>query len=377
MSPRDGTGDAAGIVGEAPVIPPVDVRRVADIVPQPIRWLWPATIARGKVTLIAGHPGLGKSQLALALAGIVTAGGRWPVSGARAERGAAVILSAEDDPADTIRPRLDAAGADLTRCHVIGAVREADGSPRGFAAATDLPRLAAALAGIDDPAIVIVDPITAYLGGVDTHRNADVRAVLAELAAFAARTGVAVVAISHLRKAAEGAAILSVTGSLAFVAAARAAYLVVRDRETAGRILFVPAKNNIGDDRTGYAYRIDGVTPPDGIATSRLVWEPEPVTISADDALAAPRADRSSRPRDIAADWLRGELAAGPVASETLRREAIAAGLSWGTVRRAADDIGVIVGRVGGIAGAGQWTWMLPDDDPPDPAPEPRWRERL
>ena len=160
-------------------------------------------------------------------------------------------LSAEDDPADTIRPRLDAAGADLERCHMIGAVREADGRVRGFSIANDLARLEAALAEIADPALVIIDPITAYLGGTDSYKNADVRAVLAPLADLAARVGAAVVAVSHLRKSNEGAAILSVSGSLAFVAAARAAYLVIRDREAVGRNLLLPAKNNLGDDKTG------------------------------------------------------------------------------------------------------------------------------
>ncbi len=153
-----------------------------------------------------------------------------------------MILSAEDHPADTIRPRLDAAGADLERCHIIGAVREPDGRTRGFSIANDLARLEAALVDIADPALVIIDPITAYLGGTDNYKNADVRAVLAPLADLAARVGAAVVAVSHLRKSNEGAAILSVSGSLAFVAASRAAYLIIRDREAVGRNLLLPAK---------------------------------------------------------------------------------------------------------------------------------------
>lgn len=97
-------------------------RRIADVKATPVRWLWKGRIARGKVTLIVGHPGLGKSQISLSLASIGSIAGLWPVDRTRAERGSIVILSAEDDAADTIRPRLEAAGADVTRCYILDAV---------------------------------------------------------------------------------------------------------------------------------------------------------------------------------------------------------------------------------------------------------------
>jgi len=195
----------------------------------------------GKVTMLAGHPGLGKSQLALAIVSIVTTGGRFPVNGARAECGSAVILSAEDDAEDTIRPRLDAVGADLARWRVVGAVHDRDDTGRdhmrGFSVVDDMPRLATALAEIGDAVLVIVDPITAYLGATDSHRNAEVRSALTPLTHLAAEHRVAVLAISHLRKSLEGEAIPRVSGSLAFVAAARAAYVVTRDPANENRRL--------------------------------------------------------------------------------------------------------------------------------------------
>ena len=191
--------------------------------------------------MLAGHPGLGKSQLALAIVSIVTTGGRFPVNGARAECGSAVILSAEDDAEDTIRPRLDAVGADLARCRVVGAVHDRDDTGRdhmrGFSVVDDMPRLATALAEIGDAVLVIVDPITAYLGATDSHRNAEVRSALTPLTHLAAEHRVAVLAISHLRKSLEGEAIPRVSGSLAFVAAARAAYVVTRDPANENRRL--------------------------------------------------------------------------------------------------------------------------------------------
>lgn len=246
MSPRD----VIRLVAGSPTIEPLIVRSAAECEARPVRWLWPRRIARGKLTVLAGHPGLGKSQAALAIAAIVTTCGRWPVSGERAERGAVVILSAEDDPADTIRPRLEAAGGDLGRCYLIEAAQDmgADGKPRrrGFSVVDDLPRLDAQLRRIGDVALIIIDPITAYLGAIDSHRNAEVRAALAPLADLAAQHGAAILAISHLRKSLAGEAVLQVIGSLAFGAAARAVYLVTRDPEDRERRLFCPQRTTSG-----------------------------------------------------------------------------------------------------------------------------------
>jgi energy-coupling factor transporter ATP-binding protein EcfA2 len=365
MSPPDGAAEVRRIIAEAEEVQPehgLELRRVSDIAARPVRWLWPGRIAQGKATILAGHPGLGKSQLALAIVAIVTTGGRWPVDGARAECGSAVILSAEDDPEDTIRPRLDAAGADLARCHVIGAVCDRRGggrdTRRGFSIVEDVPRLAMALAEIGDTAIVVIDPITAYLGSIDSHRNAEVRAVLAPLAELAGQHGVAMLAISHLRKSLAGDAVLQVTGSLAFAAAARAVYIVARDPDNAARRLFLPAKNNLGEDRTGYAYRIQSSALTGDIVTSRIAWEPETVTMTADEALAPRAAEAAPRPRDMAAEWLRGVLADGPVAVSDIQVGAKAAGLSWTTVRRAADHLGTTTEKTAYAAG---WAWRLPE----------------
>jgi putative DNA primase/helicase len=340
----------------------LDLLRVSEIIAQPVRWLWPGRIARGKVTILAGHPGLAKSQLALWFAATVTTAGLWPVDGTRAEAGSAVILSAEDGPEDTIRPRSEAARADLTRCHILRAVRERKGGTervRGFSLADDLMRLEKALAGIDGVALVIIDPISAYLGSIDAHNNAQVRGLLGPLAELATRCGVAVLAISHLSKAREGDAFSRVSGSLGFVAAARAVYMVTSDPDDGERRLFLPAKNNPGDDRTGYAYHVEPVTLPSGIETSRIVWASDAVTVTVDEAFT-PRNDVRPAPsrRDTAGRWLREMLAGGPVPMREIEAEAKGAGFSWATVRRAADDLGIVPKKTGFDAG---WAWRLPD----------------
>ncbi|MCX7962696.1 MAG: AAA family ATPase, partial [Burkholderiales bacterium] len=334
-------------------------RCIADVEARPVRWLWPGRIARGKVTLVAGNPGLGKSQLCSSLAAIVSTGGAWPVDRSRCEPGQVLIVSAEDDPEDTVRPRLEAAGADLRRVHILDAVldRAPDGTERrrAFTLARDIERLDALLARLGDVALVVIDPVSAYLGDTDSHRNAEVRAVLAPLAEVAARRGAAVVAVTHLRKSIAGDAMMQVTGSLAFVAAARGVYIVGRDPADKDRRLFLPAKNNLGDDRTGYAFRIEPATVG-GIPTSRVLWEPDRVAVTADEALAGPADAEERSAVEEAAAFLRELLADGPMSARRVRTDAEGAGHSWAAVRRAQKLLGVEVAKTGLRGG---WEWRL------------------
>ncbi len=339
-------------------------RRGDEITPQPIDWLWPGRIARGKITVVAGHPGTGKSQVTSAIVATVTRAGRWPVDGTRAPEGSAVILSAEDDAADTIMPRLIAADADVSRVHIVEAVRAiaADGTPgiRGVDLGRDIAALEALLESIGDVALIVVDPITAYLGRTDSHVNAEVRGLLMPLTQLAELYGAAIIAVTHLRKSAASEALLAVTGSLGFVAASRAAYLAVKDASDPARQLWLPVKNNLGPDLPGLAYRIVSCEIANGIATSRVEWEMEPVMITADNALGA-HADHDElrTERDAAAEWLRELLSIGPVPASEVQNEAKSAGHSWATVRRAKDVIGVCVKR-DGFGKGGAWRWSLP-----------------
>jgi putative DNA primase/helicase len=295
---------------------PFSFRRLSDIQAKPIHWLWPGRIARGKVAMLAGHPGLGKSQLTASMAAIVTTGGLWPVDKTRCERGNVVFFSAEDDAEDTIRPRLEAAGADLDRIFILDAVLDDNGArPRAFNLKADLPRLGQMLEYIGDVALVVIDPITAYLGDTDSHKNADIRALLSPLGELAGRHGAAVVCVSHLNKGGSGEALMRVTGSLAFVAAARAAFLIARDNGDKHRRLFLPIKNNIGNDESGLAFAVESATLPGGIETSRIKWEEEAVAITADEAMA-PQGDPEERSAlDDAKVFLSNLLADGPVSS--------------------------------------------------------------
>lgn len=329
-------------------------RCFADISPEPIRWLWPGRIPLGKLTLLIGDPGLGKSLLTLDIAARLSRGSDFP-DGTISEQGMAIFLSAEDDCADTIRPRLDAAGADVSRVYTLEAVRIplADGTAteRGFSLEADIAALDAMLREHPDVRLIVIDPISAYLGGVDSHNNAEVRGLLAPLAALAAQHGVAIVAITHLPKTPRRA-VQSAVGSIAFAAAARAVWAVASDPEDPERRLMLPVKQNLSANNGGLAF---GIKAPDGAAL--VVWESGTVSVNADEVLACFEDAEGRGARREAESWLGQMLANGPLAVRKIKSEADAAGLAWATVRRAKDDLGVMAGKDGFDEG---WSWRLP-----------------
>lgn len=337
------------------------LKRLADVSPEPIDWLWPGRIALGKLTLIPGDPGLGKSFLSLDLASRVTRGTKWPDSSDCAPQGSVVLLSAEDDAADTIRPRLDAAGADVSRVFALSAIagRDADGPyERPPDLGRDIAEIGKAIDTVPDCKLVIVDPISAYMGGADSHKDAEVRSVLAPLATLAAQRKVAVVCVTHLRKG-EGQAIHRSMGSVAFAAAARAVWTVVRDRTEEAKRLFLCVKNNLGNDHTGLAFTLTtGLSPG---TVPHIEWYSGPVTMSADEAMAPEPRQRGPDPtdRNEAVDFLRTALADGPRLSKELEEEAREGhGIAVKTLKRARKEIGVVAYREEVL---GPWWNRLPD----------------
>lgn len=349
------------------------ITSAAEIKPEPISWCWPGRIARGKLSLLAGHPGVGKSQLALGIAATLSRGVDWP-DGAQCLRGDSLILSAEDDAADTIVPRLLANGADLTRVHIIDGVRAgytAEGREvrRELCLADDIDKIAAALEGIPNAALVVIDPLGAYLGTTDSHRDGAVRGLLAPLAAFAAEHHVAVLGVTHLNKAANTEAISRITGSIAFIAAARSVWLVGKDPDDDGRRLFVPLKNNLGSDQTGLAFELKPVsvtTEAGEIPTTFPRWFQDEITTSAAKILAAGgTAGRGAAGRGetlkSAESFLSELLAEGPLPSSEVKQKAAEAMISPRTLARAKETLGVTAYRVEFGAG-GRWFCTLPKD---------------
>ncbi|MCD6072169.1 MAG: hypothetical protein K0S42_2685 [Microvirga sp.] len=322
--------------------------------PEPVEWVWERRLARKKLVLLAGDPGIGKTQIANDIAARVTTGNEWP-DGGRAPVGRCLILSAEDGVADTIRPRLEAAGADLSKTEVLTAVVNDDGKRRSFNLQQDLEALEHKIRAAGDVIVVEIDPITSYMGnGVDSHRTTDVRAVLEPVAAFAERNNVAVLAITHPPKAAQSKAIHAFTGSLAFAAAARIALLAVEEPETDRRLL-LPVKNNVGPEAPGIGYRLAQKPVTNDVIGSHVVWDTEPVTMTANEAMRSGSSSESKL--SDAEDLLREELADGPVSADEVKATAARLEISERTLFRAKKKLGVKASKGDFFGG---WRWQLP-----------------
>lgn len=333
----------------------------ADIKLRAVTWLWPDRVPLGKLTTIVGDPGVGKTLLALDLVARVTSGREFS-DGAPGTEGAVLFVSAEDDPADTLKPRLVAMGADVERVHFFTGATRWDTTAGKDAAAVftlaDVEALENAIEKIGDVVAVIFDPAAAFVGHrVDTHRNAPVRTLLAPVVELAARRKFALIFIDHLNKQSSNAALYRAGGSIAWVAAARAVWLVGCDPEDEGRRLFLRLKGNLARDPGGLAFRLKekrlrslGGTPVPSVA-----WDSKPVLVTAAEALGDPRTGPQTK-GEAAVEWLRERLSQGPVAAGEALEDAEAAGFKHDAIFRARKTLGVRSSK----DGRKNWVWALP-----------------
>ena len=377
MEPADIGAAVVAVADDTPYVDPADLIGgpvlvfASDVEAVNVEWLWHKRLPMGRTSLLVGSPGVGKSYVTCDMAARITTGTPWP-DGAPCEAGSALFVTAEDDMADTIRPRLDACGADPTRVAQLVAVRRVDedtGKPRDVMfTLADVPALEAALRLLPDCRLVVIDPIGSFLGGdVDAHRDNEVRAVLGPVGMLAAKYGVAVLIVAHRRKGNAGSADETAMGSRAFTGLVRAVWHLSADASdpTGDRRLLLPGKISLARKPDGLAFALRG-EPVAGV-----VWESAPVLMTADDAMSAERsaeANGSDKDRDkpgpapearnAAADWLASELAdlAEHKVSD-VRAAAGNAGLAWRTVQRARESLGVLVER---STFGGEFIWRLP-----------------
>jgi archaellum biogenesis ATPase FlaH len=352
---------------------------IADVRPEAVKWLWPGRIPLGELTMIVGDPGLGKSQICASLASVVTNGGQWPVTRERAEVGSVLILSAEDNVKHTIRPRLDAAGADVKRCHTLQAVRRTseDGTSfeGSFNLVEDLAKLSVLMDHLGDVRMVIIDPVSAYLGETDSHKNAEVRGMLAPLTTLAGSHRAAVILVSHLTKSQSTSALMRVQGSIAFAALCRAVWGVAADKDNHQRRLFMPLKNNLGQDKSGLAYSIESHQLEGGdepIQTSRIMWESELVDMQADEAFGGALNYEERDEMRGAKEFLAEALADGRVRASDVQNAAKQAGHSPTTLGRAKRAMKIISEREG-FGPKATYYWRLQPEKRERDDPPPSW----
>ncbi len=336
--------------------PALSVRPMSEIQPVSIDWLWPHRLALGKLTLIVGDPGVGKSFLTLDLAARLSIGGVFPNGGGRFPEANVLIISCEDGIADTIRPRLDILRADTRRIFTIS-VTVSEGEKRnGLSLAEHLDLLRGEVQS-KEAMLLVLDPILAFMGaGTDTHKSASVRQVLGPLCEMAEQTDCAVIGVMHLNKrSSENNSVYRITSSLDFAATARAVFICARFPEEPARRGFACAKTNLGPMPETLEYTI----VDDGTGQGVFSWMGQ-ADISADDLLVQPTEHKGAR--EEAKDFLMRMLEEGDRPAKEIWDAARAEGISEKTLKRAKADLNIEVAQIGipGRTGSGGWVWHLP-----------------
>ena len=330
-----------------------------DLTPEPYRWLWQYWLAMGKLHILAGAPGQGKTTIALAMAASISIGGRWP-DGSRCAAGNVLIWSGEDDPADTLVPRLMAAGADRARCFFIEGARR-DGEVVPFDPARDLGQLLEAIEKIGGISLLVIDPVVSAVTG-DSHKNTEVRRALQPLVDLAAKCDCAVLGITHFAKGGQGTdPAQRVVGSVAFTAVARVVMVAAKvkgDEEGQDTRILARSKSNIGPDDGGFQYHLEQSEPLPGIHASHIAWG-KAVEGTARELLTdpddGPQDEGAGSAKEAAEEFLLELLKDGATATKHIQEQAKEAGISWATVRRASDALGVKK-----RPSNGSWYWQLP-----------------
>ena len=352
----------------------VNLIRGDAIVPESIDWLWNGYFARGKMQIIAGAAGTGKTTIAVDFAATVTAGTAWP-DGTQATKGNVVIWSGEDGIADTLLPRLIAAGANKERVFFVDVVKDKAG-PRPFDPSKDMPALEKTIADVGGADLIIIDPIVSAVGG-DSHKNAEVRKGLRPVVDLAMSVNAAIIGITHLSKGSKDSnALERVTGSLAFGAVARVVYITIKkaapeeqnEEEGSYSLLpkassvsaFIRCKSNIGPRGGGFEYELSSRTLVDHptIETSSVIWrrkltgDPEWLMAEYESKIGP-----TEKAIDTAKSFLKRLLKNGPMWGKDVLTYGAQQNMSESTLIRAKKEEGIISKKQTN----GRWFWSLPE----------------
>ena len=313
----------------------VKMINMQDIVIEEVHWVWYPYIPYGKVTIVQGDPGEGKTTFILALISLLTKGEPLPESDVASEPIQAIYQTAEDGLADTIKPRLVEYGADCSKVLVI------DDSDKELTLSDERLEEAIRQTGAK---IIILDPLQAYLGsGVDMHRANEVRSVLKRLSGMAERTGCAVILIGHMNKAQGLKSSYRGLGSIDFQATARSVLLVGRMKENPAIRVIAHCKSSLAPEGKSIAFALD--------AELGFQWKGSCET-TVDDLLCG---NGDTKTKTMQMEEVLREMLFVPVAAEEVFAKAESLGISKRTLDYAKKNLGIISERIGD-----KWVWRLP-----------------
>ena len=328
----------------------IKLTKFSDIKLEELNWLWADRIPRGKITIIAGYPGVGKSFLTLDIAARVSRGSYW-CDGGKAPPGKVLLYTAEDGLADTVKPRLSALGAETSRIMAIPSLIKSEASTMSFSLDSHLEMLEETIIA-NEIDLCVIDPLLISMGQGDMNKAHHVRRVLGPVHSTAERTGCTFVGVMHLNRRSNVNPLDKINSSGDFAAAARSVFLVGENPEDPSRRAFAPVKSNLSAPAATLGFDIrDGV----------FKWEPEPLNLTAKQLLGNTSDGFLAPALEEAVEFLEECLLKGPKQVAAIREEAEEQGIKWRTVQRAKRELGIDSGKVSlGNEGKGYWQWSLP-----------------
>lgn len=335
-----------------------DMVMVSSIQPQRIDHLWYGRLAAGKITVLDGDPGLGKSTLTLEIAAAFSAGKLLPGQDAPLEPSSVIILSAEDGEGDTIRPRLEVAGADLNKVFIFR-MKSDEGHTLIASIPEDL-RFLEMMIQATRAGLVIIDPFMAFLSPeMNANRDQDVRRALAPLATILEENGTACMILRHLNKSIGSSPLYRGGGSIGIIGAARFGLIVAKDPEDeSGRNrILAPQKVNLAAEPPALRYCLEGVP---GTDVARIQWMGE-ANITTTKLLGDMQDDQDRGAMTEAREWLHEMLRNGPRSSSEIKKDAAKDQIATRTLERAKSALGVKAHR-DGYGPNGKWVWSLPGE---------------
>jgi putative DNA primase/helicase len=341
--------------------------RADQIKTKKIKWLWDHRIPFGKLSVFAGNPDQGKSLVTMYMVSQLTTGRPLYGSANALPACEVLILAGEDEADDTIIPRLQAGGADLSKIHIVESVAVTDGKGQTVAEREaqldiDLQAIEETLKRNPNIRLVIVDPLSNYLGDTNMNREQEVRRrVLIPLKTLAARCNVAVLAVMHLNKSSDASAIHRIGGAVAFAGVARAVWLFLEDPTDKDKHLMLRVKGNIAKRIGGLRYRILAKTVlVEGTPEYQpyIEWEGETDQVASDVLIGGKPVGRPSEKVASAEEWLSSFLSKGSETAADVKKHGSKQGHTWRTIERAKTSLGIVVEKAGSV-----WEWSLPNQD--------------
>jgi hypothetical protein len=334
------------------------VHRLADVERENVTWMWQGFLPHKKLVIVDGMPGVGKSTLTADIAAKVSTGATFPCGTENRARGV-LFLAVEDGVADTIRPRVEAAGGDVERVYAMSGVKI-----QGQESAPDLSKHIEIIRNLvieHDIGLIIIDPIMALLGAnVDSYRDQDVRSITTPLARLAEELDVIVLVVRHPNKSISSNALMRGGGSMAFIGAARVGWVVGKDPSDESRRILAIAKSNLAMMADSLQFQL---VTDEQFGCARIEWLGKSM-VSADILYSEPNQDERNQ-TDEAMEWLQDFLGDSEIDSKVAKQKAGDAGISEKALRRAREKLDVRVIR----RGKGKdhvTTWILAPHSPTD-----------